>query len=466
MKRERIIRQPRLGLLGGAALTVTVAVMLGVAVVTGGAGLAGARATVSARGGAPSVAAAPAQNVITTLDTATTTSVQATIGSDGLPVIAYLTGAVQPDGTPIDPRTLKLAHCGDTACTAASIVTVATDAGQQAGFDVTNSFPHTVIGIAVGTDGFPLITYYKWDTKDLAVVHCTNVTCSTRATRVIASTGEVGRDSSVTIGPAIHPRPNQPELPVIPAGPVIAYYNATAGTLQVTRCSDPGCGGTRTTKTLDTVGDSGALTSIATSVDGTPIIAYRAVTDAGATWQLRTVYCATDILTATTKFCNQPAKTTLDSQPTGPGNPGNFFATSIVIGSDGLPFIGYGFVAHCSNLRCTAATLSDPGGPQAQAQISMAHSVAVGSDHLPMFAGPFPAGPAPARFIHCVSVTCPAAVAGEVGKTNWDYPSVTLGADGLPFIAFASGLSVTPPTQGLSVAHCANEFCASLFRRR
>ncbi len=461
MKRERIFRRPRLGWLVGAAPAVTVAVVLGVAVVSGGTGLAGARTTGSAHRGAPSVvAAAPAKNVITTLDPATTTSIQATIGSDGLPVIAYLTGPVNAKSAPVDPRTLKLAHCSNVTCTAATIRSLAANAGEQAGW---HPFGQSQVGIAIGTDGFPLITYYQAGTKNLAVVHCNDVSCATRATRVIASTGDVGRDSSVTIAPAIYPRPDQPELPVIPAGPVIAYYDATNGTLKVTRCSDPACAATKTTKTLGTVGGSGALTSIATSVDGTPIIAYRAVTGAGATWQLRTVYCATDILTATTKFCNKPVKATLDSVSA--AQTANFFATSIVIGSDGLPFIGFGDIAHCGNEACTAVTIEHPG-VNPYAQIPMAHSVAVDSDHLPMFVGPFPAGPAPARFAHCVTVECAGAVAGEVGKTNWDRPSVTLGSDGLPFIAFADGVSVSPPTRGLSVAHCANVFCASLFRRR
>ena len=455
MRTGRILRRPRLAGLVGAALVVTAAMAAGAAV------LAGAQATAGAHGGPPSVAVAQIQNVITTLDTSTTTSVQATIGSDGLPVIAYLTGPVQASGTPIDPRTLKLAHCGNTDCTSATIRTLAANAGEQAGW---HSFGQSQIGIAIGTDGLPLITYYKADTQDLAIVHCNDITCATWTRRSIATTGDVGRDSSVTVAPAIYPRPNQPELPTIPAGPVIAYYDAANGTLKVTRCSDPACSGSKTTRTLDTVGSQGALTSIATSVDGAPIIAYRATANAGATWQLRTVYCATDILTATSKFCNQATKTTLDSVSA--AQTPNFFATSTVIGSDGLPFIGYGDVAHCSNYRCTAATLNSPGSSGTQ-QVPMAHSVAVGSDHLPMFAGPFPAGPAPARFAHCVTVECPGTVLGQVGKTNWDRPSVTLGADGLPFIAFIGGVDpAAPPFTGLSVAHCANEFCANLFRRR
>jgi hypothetical protein len=81
-----------------------------------------------------------------------------TIGTDGLPLISYLG---QSNGD------LKIAHCIDTACSAATNVTL--DSAGTTGL-------HTAL--TIGADGFALIAYYDQSKGDLKVAHCTNTFCT------------------------------------------------------------------------------------------------------------------------------------------------------------------------------------------------------------------------------------------------------------------------------------------------
>jgi len=81
-----------------------------------------------------------------------------TIGADGLGLISYY------DATNDD---LKVAHCSDTNCTAATITTL--DSTGDVGRDTS---------ITIGADGLGLISYYDYDNEDLKVAHCENAFCS------------------------------------------------------------------------------------------------------------------------------------------------------------------------------------------------------------------------------------------------------------------------------------------------
>ncbi len=80
-----------------------------------------------------------------------------TIGVDGRPLISYF------DGTNSD---LKVAHCSDLACSAATLTTL-DNAGNVGG--------HT--SITIGADGLGLISYYDLTNGDLKVAHCSNAFC-------------------------------------------------------------------------------------------------------------------------------------------------------------------------------------------------------------------------------------------------------------------------------------------------
>jgi hypothetical protein len=93
-------------------------------------------------------------NIITTIDSAVgATSI--TIGMDGLPVIAYLGASVQE---------LKVAKCGDNACSSANIITTVDSAG------------HASPSITIGTDGLPIISYILMN-GPLKIVKCANPYC-------------------------------------------------------------------------------------------------------------------------------------------------------------------------------------------------------------------------------------------------------------------------------------------------
>jgi hypothetical protein len=81
-----------------------------------------------------------------------------TIGADGLGLISYY------DNTNGD---LKVAHCSDITCTAATTTTL----------DETG-----IVGrytsVTIGADGLGLISYYDLTNNDLKVAHCENAFCS------------------------------------------------------------------------------------------------------------------------------------------------------------------------------------------------------------------------------------------------------------------------------------------------
>ena len=86
----------------------------------------------------------------------------------------------------------------------------------------------------------------------------------------------------------------------------------------------------------------------------------------------------------------------------------------------------------------------DPGAPGAPGQPG-----AQGPQGLP--------GSAIARFAPAAAVLTTLDSAGAVGIST----SVTVGVDGLPLISYWDGTNAD-----LKVAHCANAFCVSYFRRR
>jgi hypothetical protein len=82
-----------------------------------------------------------------------------TIGSDDLGLISYY------DGTNGD---LKVAHCLDVACSAAT--TTAIDTNGDVGL---------YTSITIGSDGLGLISYYNLPSADLNVLHCSTPQCLT-----------------------------------------------------------------------------------------------------------------------------------------------------------------------------------------------------------------------------------------------------------------------------------------------
>jgi len=273
------------------------------------------------------------------------------IGFDGLPIIAY------QDAT---AGILKVAHCSDVRCTAATI-TPLDDPANSVG---------TFTSIAIGDqDHLAIIGYYDSTAGALKAAHCSNLPCTAATITTVDNSGAdvVGTYGSIAIG-ADHL-------------PIISYWNSTAGTLKVAHCNDAACAGAN--ETITTVDDPavnlvGAYSSIAIGADQLPIVAYQDAT-AGA---LKVAHCD-DMLCA---GANETITTVDDS-------PGLFTAlTAIAIGADGLPVIAYRDldiaamkVAHCNDLACE-------GGDEILTKsrdhtfVSTQISMAIGIDGAPIIA--------------------------------------------------------------------------------
>ena len=170
-----------------------------------------------------------------------------TVGTDGMPIIAYHDGSLND---------LKLVHCTTITCETS-------DSPQDLdSADVVGRYT----SIAIGTDGFPIISYYDDTNDDLKAVHCTNVACTSHETpQTLDATGNVGQYTSLAIG--------------TDGMPVITYYDATNDDLKVVHCTNPACTSTDSPATVDSSGDVGTYTAIAIGVDGRPVVTYTHVTN-------------------------------------------------------------------------------------------------------------------------------------------------------------------------------------------
>ena len=119
----------------------------------------------------------------TTLDSGTGVggSTSVTVGADGRGLIGYFDNG---------NANLKVAHCSDVACSAATAATV--DSASLVG---------EYASISVGIDGLGVVSY--WDhsaARNLKVAHCVDVACSAATTTVVDSPNDVGSFSSLAIG--------------------------------------------------------------------------------------------------------------------------------------------------------------------------------------------------------------------------------------------------------------------------
>ncbi len=81
------------------------------------------------------------------------------IGADGFPVVSYL------DSTLFG---LRVAKCNDAACSSSRTITTVDDPANAVGL---------YTSIAIGADGFPVISYYDVSASTLKVIHCGTASC-------------------------------------------------------------------------------------------------------------------------------------------------------------------------------------------------------------------------------------------------------------------------------------------------
>jgi hypothetical protein len=321
------------------------------------------------------------------------------IGTDGLPVISY------HDQT---ARTLKVAHCGNAACTSGNgITTLDPQPPPPAG---------RYTSIAIGTDGLPVISYQGND-DELYVTHCGNAACtSDNHTFLIANPGA---HTSIAIGSD--------------GFPVISYWDEKVDGLSVAKCSNVFCNGGVTSRVLYDPGCVVLYTSIAIGRDGFPIISYSC--DLGYAW---VTHCGDRLCSARTTRLVDELVALL-----GP--------TSIAIGTDGFPVISYtAKVAKCLDVACSSLGLITLDSNMAQC------SMVLGTDGVPLISSLYDLHTL--AVTHCGNRQCSALntitpvddPVNDVGH----YSSTAVGADGLPVISYHD---VT--AGALKVAKCGTRTC-------
>jgi len=353
---------------------------------------------------------------ITSIDTANSVGFDTSIaiGADGLPVVSYA------DNSASD---LKVAHCANAACTGTAAVTPVDSTGIVGFYN----------SIAIGSDGFPVVSYFDTNNGNLKVAHCINAACTGTSTLTpIDITGNVGLYTSIAIG--------------TDGLPVVSYHDADAGRLKVAHCANVLCTSTSVTPvSVDTNPSVGQYTSIAIGADGLPIVSYWD----GANSRLKVAHCAD------ADCSGAAALTAVDSV----ASVGKY--TSIAIGGDGLAIISYFDttngdlkVAQCANAECTgSATLTTVDSTGTVGQYT---SIRIGSDGLPVISY-YDVTNGNLKVAHCADAACSASdtqtavdSSGDVGR----YTSIAIGADGLPVVSYLDF------TNGdLKLLKCNNRFC-------
>lgn len=171
-----------------------------------------------------------------------------TIGSDDLPVIAY---------EDYSNRDLKVVHCGNNSCSSGNTTTTVDSSGQVGEFS----------SVAIGADGFPIISYEDFTNTNLKAVKCGNAACSSgNSLTTVDSTGDVGSFTSIALGSD--------------GFPVISYYDGTNSSLKVAHCGDTSCASGNALTTVESSGLIGRYTSLEIGTNGYPVISFNDQTNA------------------------------------------------------------------------------------------------------------------------------------------------------------------------------------------
>ena len=164
------------------------------------------------------------------------------VGDDDLPVISYFD---------LDDGNLMILHCANAACSSGSATTVDSE-GWVGDFS----------SLAIGTDGLPVVSYRDGTNGDLKVLHCGDASCvaGNVTTPVDTSADPLGYDTSIAIG--------------ADGFPVVSYYDGSSNDLKVLHCGNAACTAGNQAVALDTPGNVGRHTSISLGADGLPVVSY------------------------------------------------------------------------------------------------------------------------------------------------------------------------------------------------
>jgi hypothetical protein len=213
----------------------------------------------------------------------------------------------------------------------------------------------TFSSIAIGADGFAVISYHDQTNGALKVAKCGNITCTSgNVFTTIDNTGTAGLDTSIAI-PA-------DGLPVI-------SYRDTSFNLKVAKCIAANCVGGASINIITT---SVRGATLALGADGLPIITFGTSPATG----LKVLKCGNAACSAGNTL------TIADSSASA-------YGTAIAVGSDGLPVVFYaGDVSgnllkllKCGNVACNSGNTSSVIDRSAS---FVGLSVVVPADGLPL----------------------------------------------------------------------------------
>ncbi len=263
-----------------------------------------------------------AGNVIATPDTAGSVGLFTSLELDasGRPVVSYYR---------FDTGNLKVLHCGNANCTSGNVIASPDTAGDVGWFT----------SLELDANGSPVVSYYRFDTGDLKVLHCGNANCTSgNAISSPDTAGDTGFTSSLELDAN--------------GRPVVSYYRFDTGDLKLLHCGNANCTSGNSITTVDSTGDTGVASSLELDAGGNPVIAYYR-TD---TNDLKVVHCGNVNCTSGNTFAS----------PDSAGDVGAW--ASLAIDASGNPVVSYWRfdtldlkVLHCGNPNCTSGnTITAP----------------------------------------------------------------------------------------------------------
>jgi|GEM_PF-1965934 len=370
----------------------------------------------------PSVAAESSSisSTTTSVDTTGTIGLYTSIvlGTDGFPVVSYY------DSTGGD---LEIVKCGNAACSSGNTSTTLDSSGTVGLYT----------SIMLGTNGFPVISYYDQTNGNLKMIACGNAACSSgNTTTTVNSTGDVGLFTSIALS--------------ADGFPVISYFDDSVGVgdLIVVKCGDATCSSGNTTTTVNSTNDIGRDNSIVIGTDNFPVISYRDATAGNLVF----TKCGNAACSASN------TTTTIDSVGTVGSD------TSVVIGTDGLAVISYYDetngdlkVIKCGNSTCasgnTTTTVDSTG------DVGQDTSITLATDNLPVISY-FDVTNADLKVAKCGNAACSSGTTlttAASSGTSGQYTSITLGADNFPVISH----HIAGASLDLQVTRCVDSTCAN-----
>jgi len=162
------------------------------------------------------------------------TSSAIAIGVDCKPIIAHAPG-------------IQVIHCKDTICS-----------GRDSLVNLTGG-NNNFVGMVIGVDGFPIISFYDATAGELLTVHCLSINCSLSEDPIcVDCTGDNGEGASIAIG--------------VDNFPVISYGDQFNNKLKVLHCTTINCSSHDPPSSLDSKRSGQSFSSIAIGIDGLPVI--------------------------------------------------------------------------------------------------------------------------------------------------------------------------------------------------